>query len=299
MTNFHPGYLEQGQPLGMTYQQVLLTADNQNVDPNYPTPVSMVQIGSDNTTATSRTFTLTSSGQVGYKLLLYFYTGGSTTCELADSGTVKLASAWTPTQYDVLELVSDGTYWNELCRGSSTGLPALTSAHIFVGNGSGVATDVAMSGDVTIDNTGATTVGLVATGTLSQANIQAMNGTPVTLIAAPGAGKLIVVDDIEFLHTYSTTAYTNGGDVAIQYNTSAVAVQAFDVALVTAASTQNFVWKPTAAYSATATAATQTDLSTSANKALEITNATAAFATGNAANIFKYKIRYRTVTLLT
>jgi hypothetical protein len=36
---------------------------------------------------------------------------------------------------------------------------ALTSAHIFVGNGSNVATDVAMSGDVTIDNTGATTIG--------------------------------------------------------------------------------------------------------------------------------------------
>ncbi len=35
----------------------------------------------------------------------------------------------------------------------------LTSAHIFVGNSSNVATDVAMSGDVTIDNTGATTIG--------------------------------------------------------------------------------------------------------------------------------------------
>ncbi len=33
---------------------------------------------------------------------------------------------------------------------------ALTSAHIFVGNGSNVATDVAMSGDVSIANTGAT-----------------------------------------------------------------------------------------------------------------------------------------------
>jgi hypothetical protein len=36
---------------------------------------------------------------------------------------------------------------------------ALTSAHILVGNGSNVAADVAMSGDVTIDNTGATTIG--------------------------------------------------------------------------------------------------------------------------------------------
>lgn len=36
--------------------------------------------------------------------------------------------------------------------------PALTSSHLFVGNGSNVATDVAMSGDATIANTGAITV---------------------------------------------------------------------------------------------------------------------------------------------
>lgn len=36
----------------------------------------------------------------------------------------------------------------------------LTNAHIFVGNGSNVATDVAMSGEVTITNTGVTTFGL-------------------------------------------------------------------------------------------------------------------------------------------
>lgn len=59
MTNFRPGYLEQGQPLGMTYNQVLLTADNQN------------------SASTIRTFTLTPSTQVGATLLLYFYTVGS------------------------------------------------------------------------------------------------------------------------------------------------------------------------------------------------------------------------------
>jgi hypothetical protein len=36
---------------------------------------------------------------------------------------------------------------------------ALVSGHIFVGNASNVAADVAMSGDVTIDNAGATTIG--------------------------------------------------------------------------------------------------------------------------------------------
>lgn len=36
---------------------------------------------------------------------------------------------------------------------------ALTNTHIFVGNGSGVATDVAVSGDATLSNTGALTIG--------------------------------------------------------------------------------------------------------------------------------------------
>lgn len=40
-----------------------------------------------------------------------------------------------------------------------TKLEALTSAHILVGNGSNVVTDVAMSGDVTISNTGVTAIG--------------------------------------------------------------------------------------------------------------------------------------------
>jgi hypothetical protein len=41
--------------------------------------------------------------------------------------------------------------------GAGTG--ALTSTHLFVGNGSGVATDVALSGDATLANTGALTIG--------------------------------------------------------------------------------------------------------------------------------------------
>lgn len=45
------------------------------------------------------------------------------------------------------------------CALAFSKLAALTSANILVGNGSNVATSVAMSGDVTIDNTGATTIG--------------------------------------------------------------------------------------------------------------------------------------------
>lgn len=166
--------------------------------------------------------------------------------------------------------------------------------------------DTVVSADITDDTIVVgdlnSTVMKEATGTLSQANIQAMNGAAVTLIAAPGAGKVIVVDEIEIFHDYATAAYTNGGDVTIEYETSGVDVLVFDVALVTAAADANYVWKvgdSQVAYTTTATAASATDLSTSANKALTITNATAAFAAGNASNIIKWRIRYHVVTLLT
>ncbi len=43
-------------------------------------------------------------------------------------------------------------------KASGSGVPSLTDSHIFVGNAGNVATDVPMSGHVTIDNTGATIV---------------------------------------------------------------------------------------------------------------------------------------------
>lgn len=136
------------------------------------------------------------------------------------------------------------------------------------------------------------------TGTLSQANIIAMFTTPVTMLAAPGAGKVLVIDEIEFFHDYATAAYTGGGDVTVEYETSGLDVNVFDVALVTAASDDNWAIKPLT-YTSTASTASHASLTANANKALKITNATAVFAAGNASNIIKYRIRYHVVTLLT
>ncbi len=371
MTNFRPGYLVQGQPLGMNYNQVLLTADNTNIDPTLPAPVSMLQIGSDNTTSTTRTFTLSASPLVGHRLLLYFYTGASTTCELADSGTAKLTTTWSPLQYDVLELVSDGTYWNELCRGNSTGvIPALTltNAHLFVGNGSNVATDVVVSGDISLANTGAMTIanlavtnakvaaaaaidfsklaaladgnilvgsgatvptsvavtgdititnaGVTAIGankltvaqqnsavmaettvTLTQALLLAI-GTPVSLVAAAGAGKVIVVDEIEILHTYATAVYATGSDLSIEYETAGTDIVLVDKGLVTAAASKSVVMRPTI-YDLDASTGTSEgfDVTAIANKGVQVTATN--FTLGDAANILKIKTRYHVKTLLT
>lgn len=143
-----------------------------------------------------------------------------------------------------------------------------------------------------------TSVMVEALVTLTSANILAMNATPVTILAAPGAGKVIVVDEIEFFHDYATAAYADGGDVTIEYETSGLDVNVFDVALVTATSDDNWVIKPLT-YTSTASTSSHASLTANANKALLITNATGAFTGGNASNIIKMRIRYHVVTLLT
>lgn len=362
--NFRSGSLRQGAPMGATNQYFLLTADGTVLD---PTGLSMMFVGSNNTTATNRTFTLLPSPLVGHELTLQFYTGSSTTAELVDTGTMRLASNWTPTQYDILVLVSDGTSWLEKSRGPSSLNMALAEANIFVGNASGVAAAVAVTGDVTISNAGVTAIGsgvivnadvsgsaaiaysklaalpsaqvlvgsagnvatavavtgdvtvsntgvtaiasgvvavadmsapvmLEATGTLTQANLQAMNGAPVTLIAAGAAGTLHIVDEIELFHDYDTAAYTSGGDISIEYATSGTDISVVDVAWLQATADSTLILKPTACYSSSASTSAETNLQSSIAKAIQITNATGAFADGNAANIVKWRIRYHTVT---
>ena len=56
----------------------------------------------------------------------------------------------------------------------TAGVPALTNTHIFVGNAGNVATDVAMSGDATVANTGALTI---ANNAVTYAKMQSVSTT--------------------------------------------------------------------------------------------------------------------------
>lgn len=155
--NFRSGYLVQGSPLGAVSAPYYLVADNTAV----PTAgLSLIQLSSDNTTATNRTFTLAASSLVGHMLYLEFTSGSSTTCELQNTGAQKLTANWTPVQYGTLLLMSDGTNWIEVSRSPVVaGEVALASGHILVGSAGGVAADVAMTGDITISNAGVTAIG--------------------------------------------------------------------------------------------------------------------------------------------
>ncbi len=88
---------------------------------------------------------------------------------------------------------------------------ALTSAHLFVGNGSNVATDVAVTGAITISNTGLTAI----------ASSVALPGSPTTTTQSPGDNSTKVATTAFVLANAPTSTLTsahlfvgNGSNVA-------------------------------------------------------------------------------------
>lgn len=129
-----------------------------------------------------------------------------------------------------------------------------------------------------------------ATVNLSAAQLIAMGTTPVAILAAPGAGKAILVDEILFEITRTSTAFTNGGVINFQYHTTTTSVPhsgtiAASVVTGGAGTVQTALGQNTGA----------SGLVIPANEGIDITNATAAFAAGTGtAKVF---LRYRVVTL--
>jgi hypothetical protein len=59
--------------------------------------------------------------------------------------------------------------------------------------------------------------------TLTAAQVKALHATPVVLIAAPGAGKAVVIFDVQAWVNFNTTAFAAGSAVQILQNAIAVA----------------------------------------------------------------------------
>ncbi len=299
MANYRNGYLDVGGPVSQQAMQVNLLADNTLIDISN---AALVVISSDSVTATNRTFTLSTPTIGNQHLNLVFISGSSYTCQLVNGGNCQLSTDWLPTQYQSLELQYEVTTgkWIELGRNSAG---SLASASILVGNSSNQAAAVALSGDATLANTGALTLApavyvRTAALTVTRANILAMYVTPVNLIATPGAGKIIVIDEIELFHDYATAAYADGGDLVIQYTGTTQVVQiAAAIATETADSTRFIV--PSLFNIDNSTGSTPVSSAGLANKGIDITNLTQAFTGGNASNIIKLAIRYHVYTLLT
>lgn len=108
---------------------------------------------------------------------------------------------------------------------------------------------------------------------LSAAQIIAMGTTPVELIAAPAAGKAIIVDNLTFKMTRTATAFTGGGAVEIRYTDASGAKVTADVAAA-------LITTGGAGTAFANVRGIEASITPVAAAAIVITNATAAFAAG-------------------
>ena len=107
---------------------------------------------------------------------------------------------------------------------------------------------------------------------LTAAQIEAMNGAPVNIIPAPLAGQVVVPDQFVIQTKPGGTNFTGGGAVTFQYHGTSINPHAGNLAAATVNSgtaSVNVLAPPSAAYQPPAATG------------IDITNGTAAFATGN------------------
>jgi len=223
------------------------------------------------TISSGQTCTLPNGASVGGKEFIVINMAAST-ANLTVSGP---ASAATLLPGQNGRFISDGgSTWQQVAPQAAS-LPALTSANLWVGNGSNVATAVAISGDVSMTNTGATTL----------ANSAVIGKTLSTYAAA--AGTLSTSDTIVggFNKVGASLATTsgqiivgNGSNVATPVAMSGdVGIVAGGAATIAANAVTNAKMATMAASTlkgnATGSAAVPTDLSVSAVTTLLATTA--------------------------
>jgi hypothetical protein len=122
---------------------------------------------------------------------------------------------------------------------------------------------------------------------LSSSDILGLNATPKTLIAAPGSGKVIVVESILLKMVRTSTAYVNGGALEFRYTNASGAKVSADIAATV-------VTTGGAGTEYNSVAGVTASLTPVANAAVVMDNATAAFITGTGTAVVS--IKYRIVT---
>jgi len=131
----------------------------------------------------------------------------------------------------------------------------------------------------------------IASVALTAAQFNGMYAAPVLLVPAPGAGKLLVLDRMELVQTYGSAAFAAGGVVGVQYD-STVNGAGVKASNTEAAADYQVTASTTYLFNGAVGAA---PFSTTANKGLYLSNATAAFTTGD--STFIAKLHYHVITV--
>jgi len=187
-------------------------------------------------------------------------------------------------------------------NGAWTVIDGRVAGAILLGDGTDL-NSVVPTGDVTINGAGATTIGaskvtaamlnftitanLEATLTIASASVLALNGTPVTIVAAPGAGKYIEVISASATMTFVSAAYAANTTLRL-INAGASVPQLQDTAILISTVTKNTRFKDV-------TSATAGQTQIIANTALQVDVAIGNPTTGD--SIIKVKVVYRIVTI--
>jgi hypothetical protein len=119
---------------------------------------------------------------------------------------------------------------------------------------------------------------------LTSANLLGMNAAPVTVIAAPGAGKAIRLKSCVAIFDSTETQYANGGVIYLSYNNTTPITNNL-AATFLAAGDKVYQLNPLAAAGG---------INTLVNTALTITNDTAPFITGT--GVARLLVEYDVIT---
>lgn len=125
------------------------------------------------------------------------------------------------------------------------------------------------------------------TTSLTATQVKALFTTPITLVAAPGAGKVTLVDRITFASTFGSAAYTGANALEFRYTNASGAKVTADIA----AATLNFASGTRYATVAGVTA----ELQAVVNAALVVCVPTANPGAGDSA--VKFNVQYTVETL--
>lgn len=146
------------------------------------------------------------------------------------------------------------------------------------------AVDVLEANNATTGGTTNVTDTMKVLVSLTSANLLGMNASPVTVIAAPGAGKAIRVKSCVAIFDSTATTYANGGVIYLSYNNTTPITNNVAATFLTAGD-KVYQLNPLNAAGG---------INTLVNTALTITNDTAPFITGT--GVARLLVEYDIVT---